>query len=313
MYCKYCGKKNDDGVKFCAFCGAKLVDGKNNAVKKATDKEDNKTPDLVGTKNPIKCMNCSYTGIGKSGRSIWAQVLAWLCIFFAPLITLIYYAVTPRYICPKCNSKFIQNIDERGNVVKRRSTWMTILFVIIGIAVMSVVVSIILVNITAYQQKTNGIVQQTDSWQTYNSVADQFSIDVPSYPKFDSENNISAETGDAADTYSYHFYTVEKGDVTFFISKYIYSYQIDTSDKGKLLEKMLNNFISGSGGNLISSSYTYHLSNKALDFTSQIEGKYEKGRIILVGQTPYLLIYEYPSLGYIDADYQKFINSFKIK
>lgn len=313
MYCKNCGKKNDDNVKFCAFCGGKMVTDKNGAVEKMTDKTENATPELVGTKNAIKCLNCHYIGAGKSGRSIWAQILALLCLCGAPLITFIYFIATPRLVCPKCNSKFVQDIDERGNVVKKRNPWLIILYILIGIAITAIVASIILVNVTTYEQKANGTAQQTNNWQTYNSVADQFSIDVPSYPKFDSQDDISAETGDANDTYSYHFYTSESGGATFFVSKYIYSYQINISDEDKLLEKMLNNFISGSGGKLISSNYTYYSSYRALGFISQIEGKSEKGRMIIVGQTPYLLIYEYPSSNYVDADYQKFINSFEIK
>ena len=313
MFCKNCGKKNDEGVKFCSSCGTKMTDGKNNLNKKTIDKEENKTSDKIEGKNTIKCLNCNYIGVGKSGRSIWAQILALLCLCFAPLITFIYFIATPRLVCPKCNSKFVQDIDERGNVIKKRNPWLIILYILIGIATTAVIASIILVNITAYEQKANGTTQQTNSWQTYNSVADQFSVDVPSYPTMSSEDNISAENGNASDTYGYHFYTSEKGDASFYITTYIYSYQIDTSNEDQLLERMLNNFISGSGGKLVSSNYTYYSSYRALDFLAQVESKFVKGRAIIARRAPYFLMYEYPSLSYIDADYQKFINSFKIK
>jgi hypothetical protein len=64
------------------------------------------------------------------------------------------------------------------------------------------------------------------------------------------------------------------------------------------------------GNQLISSNYTYHSTNRALDFQIKNKDEYIKGRIIVVGQEQYLLMEDYPISNYSDADYNKFINSF---
>jgi len=186
---------------------------------------------------------------------------------------------------------------------------------LVSIAIIGILSGLVIVALSGNKESSQQKTEQDKSWQTYNSATDQFSIDVPSYPSRDSKDNIFAETGDTNDTYSYHFYTSKSGNISFFISKYIFSYQIDVSNEDQVLEKMLNNFISGSGGKLMSSNYTYYSSYRALDFLIEIESesKLARGRILLVGQTPYLLIYEYPALSFVDTDYQKFINSFEIK
>lgn len=69
----------------------------------------------------IKCGNCSYVGPGKSGRSTWAQVTVWILFFFSPLITIIYYLVTHKYVCPKCDSTFIGLRDVNGHFSAAKS------------------------------------------------------------------------------------------------------------------------------------------------------------------------------------------------
>ncbi len=63
----------------------------------------------------VKCGNCNYIGVGKKGRSTWAQVVVWILFFVSPLITLIYYLATQKYVCPKCNSTFLGLRDVNGN------------------------------------------------------------------------------------------------------------------------------------------------------------------------------------------------------
>ena len=62
----------------------------------------------------IRCGNCSYNGMGESGRSLWAQILVWLAFFVFWPITLIYYLVTHRYRCPQCKSTFVGMRDKTG-------------------------------------------------------------------------------------------------------------------------------------------------------------------------------------------------------
>lgn len=69
----------------------------------------------------IKCGNCDYVGPGKSGRSTWAQVTVWILFLLSPLITIIYYLVTHKYVCPKCNSTFIGLRDVNGHFSAAKS------------------------------------------------------------------------------------------------------------------------------------------------------------------------------------------------
>ena len=50
----------------------------------------------------------------------------------------------------------------------------------------------------------------------------------------------------------------------------------------------------------------------ALDFLLTVEGESIKGRLILVGETPYLLMMNYLSVNYDENLYAGFINSFKL-
>lgn len=62
----------------------------------------------------IRCGNCNYNGVGESGRSVWAQILAWLAVLIFWPITLIYFLATHRYCCPTCKSTFIGLRDKNG-------------------------------------------------------------------------------------------------------------------------------------------------------------------------------------------------------
>jgi len=324
MFCKKCGNELVNKVKFCNKCGAKvevnqlLAESPNKKIEMETNSV---SEDLsLGDKDEpiIKCGSCGNISHAESARNIFFTILAILCIFGAPLITLLYFFGTNKYRCPKCKSTFLGVKNKEGVFVGQKGMsrgWSIFLFTILGIAIVAVLSAIVLVNVTSYVNKAKEASgQQTENWQIYNSVADQFSINIPSYPTLDSENNISAETGDANDTYSWHSYTSEKDAVIFYIYKYIYSYQIDTSNKDKLLETYLNQAVNADSNNqLISSNYIYYSSYRALDFLIKNNDVYLRGRIIESGQTPYLLMMEYSSSNYIATDYQKFVNSFEIK
>ncbi len=261
----------------------------------------------------IKCGNCGYVGEGQLARRLVSQILAWCCVFFAPLITIIYYLGTHKYKCPKCSSTFVGVKNVEGAFVGQRSgsrTATIVLVIIVGIAIIGILSSVVLASLNAARQKaaeaTGGI--QENEWQVYNSVADRFSILFPGYPTY--------ETGAETETdspYTYNIYTAENDESSFMVVRYIYHYEIDVSDPDYLLESFLNSFVNGGEGELLSSYYTYSSGYRALDFHASVtDSEYAKGRYILVGQTIFLIVEDYYTQNYDDAEYQRFINSFSV-
>lgn len=70
----------------------------------------------------IKCGMCNYTGQGESGRSVLAQVLAWMGIILSPFITILYYVVTNKYQCPKCKSSLVAVKNKQGVFVEQSAS-----------------------------------------------------------------------------------------------------------------------------------------------------------------------------------------------
>lgn len=194
-----------------------------------------------------------------------------------------------------------------------------ILWVFGGLIVISILSAIVLASLNTARQKGNEAqqkelgataVDQTDGWQQYNSVADSFSIQFPEFPTYDSQTDDGGEVA-----YDYHTYSATKDTTSFQVIKYIYKDEIDVSEPDNLLERYLNGFVNGVGsGTLVSSDYTYASGYRALDFhVSTTDNEDIKGRLILVGQTPYLIAVDYFTQNYNEADYQRFINSFTAK
>ncbi|MDP2967078.1 MAG: trypsin-like peptidase domain-containing protein [bacterium] len=140
MFCKYCGKENNDEAKFCKYCGKTIfIDEGKNENKKETE---------------IKCLRCGYIGKAKKGRSVWAIILALLCLPFIPLITVLYFAFSHKWACPKCDSKSIGEIDQQGNVViKKGNLFLIIFLILISIAIIGILASIVLVSLNSARQK----------------------------------------------------------------------------------------------------------------------------------------------------------------
>lgn len=298
MFCEHCGNKMEEGSTFCKNCGKNLKG------------HTHQTTSLV----TIKCANCEYVGHPVKARRVFSIVLAWLCIFFAPLITVIYFLATDKYKCPKCNSTFIGIKNKYGVFVGQRGNrgpLMTLVWIVIAIAIIGIVSSVILASLQSAREKGAAatIKSEDQSWITYNSVADKFSISFPQYPTIDSE---SGETNGGI-SYKYNTYSSEKDSVTYMAIKYIYSDEIDVSGENEFLEKMANIFTHGAGGTLVSSDFTYHSSKKSLDFLAKTENGYIRGSIVLDRQTPYLLLVQYPTGTNVEIGYQKFISSFQIK
>lgn len=297
MNCEKCGNPLSLNAKFCGKCGESV---KGMHVKEANTKKNKPT---------IKCGNCGQVGEAESNRSIWAQILAWLCLFGFWIITILYFATTKKYRCPKCKSTFIGIKDKNGNFVDQKTSVLkVIVFLFLGIALVGILSSVILASLNTARQKAVES-QYPAGWTTYNAISDNFSILVPHSPSYES----SSDTTTGGISYEYHSYSAEKGSTYFLVAKYIYSEPIDVSNPDNYLEKVMNGFVTGSKGRLVNSSYSNYKSYRALDFTSRTTSDEMRGRILLIGETPHLLIVGYPIGTNADTDYEKFVNSFEIK
>ncbi len=136
VFCINCGTKNEEENIFCSSCGAKTGEVQN-AI--------------------IKCGNCQYVGPGERARSTWAKILAWICIFFAPLVTIIYFVATFKYRCPKCKSTFLGIKNKEGVFTGQRGgagrIVLIIVCVLVGIAIIGILSAVVLASLSSARSK----------------------------------------------------------------------------------------------------------------------------------------------------------------
>lgn len=308
MHCQQCGNQLSEDSKFCGKCGNAVT--KVNSLEESPKSNTDTIENIEASMPTIKCGNCGYIGEGKPARRLISKILAWLCVVFAPIVTIIYFATTYKYKCPKCQSTFV-GIKNKAGVFSSQSgsrrVLRIVLFILLGLMLTGIVSSVILASLNSAREKA---VQHNQSgWINYHSVADNFDILLPASPSYSSDTNIA----DSGISFDYHSYTSKKGETVFVVAKYIYAEPIDISNPDNLLEILMNGFVSGSEGKLVSSSYLSYKSYRALDFLSQTSDGSYKGRVVLVGETPYLLIAGYPTFIDSDISYQTFVNSLEIK
>ncbi|MBU6321026.1 MAG: zinc ribbon domain-containing protein [Patescibacteria group bacterium] len=165
MYCSNCGRKNDPDANFCEKCGAALTKESVPVLRESapvtstapsTQSEPVAAPPTG--KGVIKCGNCGYIGPGEPARSLWAKILAWICVIFAPLITILYFVATHKYRCPKCHSTFLGIRNKNGefiqgqNGVSRAVT--IIILVFVGLFVIGVLAAVVLASLNTARAKS---------------------------------------------------------------------------------------------------------------------------------------------------------------
>lgn len=150
MFCIKCGKEINNNAKFCSSCGAETV---------SASFENNPTsiPIKKKSKAIIKCGNCEYIGSGESARRKIFTIMAWFCVWFAPMITIIYYLATYKYKCPKCNSTFLGVKNKEGTFVGQKGgagrIVLIFITVIFGIAIIGILASAVLVSLNSAREK----------------------------------------------------------------------------------------------------------------------------------------------------------------
>ncbi len=311
MHCINCGVHVSEGAKFCKNCGNSIESihaDKISTVAAETSFDISRTDH---SKTTIKCGNCGYVGEGEKARRPIFTILAWMCVVFAPLITVLYFVGTHKYCCPNCKSTFVGIKNKESIFVGQRGgasrVIIAILLVLVGIAITGILASIVLVSLQDARQKA---ANATDSWVSFSPVGNQFAVSFPTYPTSSSKND-STDDGNA---YVYNTYASKKGTSSFDVIDYVYTNRIDVSSPESLLENLLNAFNNGiNGARIVSSEYTTQNGYTALDFLITAGTENVRGRMVLAGQTPYVIAEDYYSSDYVDADYQKFINSFSLK
>lgn len=422
MNCKNCNNVLPSDAKFCNKCGSEVKTNsfENNGANNSTATDS--TP-VENTGAIIKCGNCGYIGVGENNRSLWAKILAWVCVVFTPLITILYFVATHKYRCPKCKSTFLGIKNKEGVFSGQRggaNRWVFIIIIIlVGIAIIGILASVVLASLNSARSKgadasikanlaslrvqgvlyedsnkshtgfcddskvidslksasksaslsqseSNYVCNDSSSgwaasislrgggywcvdssenipkaietelttqiscsvassysgtntnsssanWSTYTSSKDGFSILFPKTPTLDSRSGILVDDIDPTFTYSWHSYQAEDSNSSFFVYKYIYSDSLNIEDPDKVLKAYLGVVANSENGHqVLSSSFTYVNSYRALDFLVKAGTENIKGRFVLVGDTPYLIMMDYFPVNYDVDTYNKFVNSFKL-
>ena len=164
MFCSNCGNKLVMGTKFCGSCGKNVISEKSNeqqpqlSGQEESLKEKQHIVDANNSKAVIKCGNCGFVGQGEPARRLVYKILAWSVVWFAPLLTLLYFLATHKYRCPKCKSTFLGVKNKEGIFVGQRgggSRWAIIVIVLlVGIAVIGILASIVLASLNSARIKS---------------------------------------------------------------------------------------------------------------------------------------------------------------
>ena len=271
------------------------------------------------------------SGRGFAGNPDWSM---WLDLILILIITILAFFLNSK-LFPKTNQMNLNQTSQAGQVpptvvssanippvveLPKKKNWVKILIWIVALifvvpaclVIIGVISGSRSMNISTSGSTSIQSVNTNSGWVTYNSDKDKFGIMLPTDPMIKSEN------GTTTDGIGYTYDVFASGDNTtnvgYIVSKYIYSSNItvDASSTNKILGSMLS-LVMKDYGKLIKSDFAYFGSYQALDFIVEKPDSLMSmsGRIIMVGQTPYLIFSVYPTNHYNDSDYQKFISSFK--
>jgi hypothetical protein len=155
---------------------------------------------------------------------------------------------------------------------------------------------------------TSNAVVNNNQWQSFNAAEGSFKALLPVYPV----RNSSSDVNDAGIRVTSVTYTsTVSSNLVYYIVVDTFAEPIDISNPDAALEKGLNGMLATDVNNvLVSSNYGYYGYDRVLNFIIRNNDVYIKGRILLHGEVVYAFYEAYTINNYVDADYNKFINSF---
>lgn len=172
MTCSKCGAQLSPGAKWCASCGTPVAQQSSTTTEPVKEAQSSLgvASAAVSAESSklatIKCGNCGYVGPGEKNRSLIAKILAWLCVVFAPLITILYFVATRPWRCPKCKSTFVGIRNKEGTFVgQEQGAWRWVLIILISlvaIAVIGILASVVLVSLNSARTKGADTVVQAN-------------------------------------------------------------------------------------------------------------------------------------------------------
>ncbi|MFC1734289.1 hypothetical protein ACFL6I_28635 [candidate division KSB1 bacterium] len=158
MFCEHCGIETKEKAQFCQNCG------KSTSIKSEPVITNNNvaSPNLK-SEVIMKCGNCDYIGTPEKARNPFSIFLAWVCVVFAPLITVIYFVFTHKYRCSVCKSTFLGIKNKDGVFVAQRGSNALNIFiiVIIGIAIVGILSSVVLASLNSAREKARQATQES--------------------------------------------------------------------------------------------------------------------------------------------------------
>ncbi len=154
--------------------------------------------------------------------------------------------------------------------------------------------------------------ESAETWSTYTSEKDGFSVIFPRSPTTDFEDGIP--TGEEGRVYGSHSYkSIANTDNLFIVLKFIYSPKLESDDSDDLLKGVLNNLLSSSKSSKLVYSNLMDISgNRTLEYRVENKDEVALGRIIMNNGDIYLVMLSSSPRDYNESVYTRFIDSFKI-
>lgn len=152
----------------------------------------------------------------------------------------------------------------------------------------------------------------TSTWKDFNSTLGNFSASFPVYPSHESTPQDIPGVGKVnTETYS----ADQTDGTTYMVSFTTFPKIVDTSVPENNLEGSINGTIQGVGGTLISSKFSSLGDHKAVDYLIHIteDDMFLQGKNILVDHTIYQIGVAYGSKNSVNAQSDRFINSFQLQ
>lgn len=154
MFCSKCGVQNSDEAKFCKQCGNEL---KTSQTTDAVASTASAPTGDASQQVQMKCGLCNYVGPVKRGRRVVSQILAWLpMLLFMWIVPVIYYMLTDKYVCPKCDSNILSIKNNEGVYKAQRrgnNALVIVLVVMVGIAFVGILASVVLASLNSARDK----------------------------------------------------------------------------------------------------------------------------------------------------------------